>query len=110
MYVRKGPGGNIQPPGPKTQSDIHGPISPRSNKYIPPPPPKIDTTIHGGNTVRETIYGHQSESLNQMAMDIVVAEENAQKQINDKSKILITPVILCEIETNDEICQLYICM
>ena len=67
MYVRKGPGGNIQPPGPKTQSDIHGPISPRSNKYIPPPPPKIDTTIHGGNTVRETIYGHQSESLNQMA-------------------------------------------
>ena len=80
MYVRKGPGGNIQPPGPKTQSDIHGPISPRSNKYIPPPPPKIDTTIHGGNTV-------YIESLNQMAKHPL---RTSFVVIWDESKIFVT--------------------
>ena len=65
-HVRKGAGGNIKPPGPKTQSDIHGPKSPRNTNYIPPPPPKLDSILHGGNTESERIFGYRSDSLNQM--------------------------------------------
>jgi hypothetical protein len=55
------------PPGPKVRSDIHGPTAAKSPRYVPPPPPAIDTQLHGGNTDREVIFGHQSESVRKMA-------------------------------------------